>query len=145
GGLIPPKERSMPGTLWRWYGVSLVLALALLRCTGGEADLTGTWTGTLIDSIAGTGTLRLTITQNTSQLTGTWQSTFADATNNGGGSLAGGVSEASTPLGLSAAQPQAGSLTGAGTPDSTDERPLTRPYVTFKFARTRKGALDVRR
>jgi len=135
----------MPGTLWRWYGVSLVLALALLRCTGGEADLTGIWTGTLIDSIAGTGTLRLTITQNTSQLTGTWQSTFADPTNNGGGSLAGSVSEASTALVLSAAQPQACSLTVAVTRDSTDDGHFTGTYVTFNCARTGNGTLDVRR
>src|SRR5262245_20856252 len=100
----------MPGTLWRRYGVSLVLALTLLRCTGGEADLTGAWTGIINDSLAGVGTLRLTITQTDTQLTGTWQSTFADPTNNAGGSLSGSVSGDSIALVLSAAQPQLCSL-----------------------------------
>lgn len=134
----------MPGTFWRRYGVSLVLALALLRCTGSEADLTGAWTGTLIDSSAGTGTLSLTITQNTSQLTGTWQTTFADSRNNSGGTLSGSVSETSTALVLSAAEP-ACSLTVAVTRDSTDDKHFTGTYVTFNCARTSNGTLDVRR
>src|SRR5690349_18541710 len=46
---------TMPRTSWRRYGWSIILALtlALLGCSGGddEPNLTGTWTGTIQDSV----------------------------------------------------------------------------------------------
>ena len=137
--------RLMPGTVWCRYGASLVLALALLSCTGGESDLTGTWTGTITDSVAGIGTLSLTITQTDSQLTGTWQSTFADSTDNNGGNLSGSVAAASIALVLSAAQPQACSLTVAVTRDNEAPDHFTGTYVAFNCARAESGSLEVTR
>jgi len=136
---------AMRGTPWRRYVGSIVLALALLRCTGGESDLTGTWTGTITDSVAGIGALSLTITQTASQLTGTWQSTFPDPTNNNGGSLSGTVADASIALVLAAAQPQACSFTVAVSRDNADANHFTGTYVAFACTRTESGNLDVRR
>ena len=48
----------MQGTPWRQSVGSIVLALALLGCGGDEeSTLTGTWTGTIQDSIADTGAI----------------------------------------------------------------------------------------
>ena len=134
------------GTSWRRYARSIVLALALLRCTGGgESDLAGTWTGTMTDSVAGIGTLNLTITQTAAQLSGTWQSTFADPTNNSGGNLSGTVADSSTALVLAAAQSQACSFTVAVKRDNADESHFTGTYVAFGCTRAGSGNLDVRR
>src|SRR5215831_13362630 len=133
------------GTSWRRYARSIVLALALLRCTGGESDLTGTWTGTITDSVAGIGTLSLTITQTASQLSGTWQSTFADSANNTGGNLSGTVADSSTALLLAAAQPQACSFTVAVKRDNADTSHFTGTYVAVGCTRAESGNLDVRR
>ena len=140
-----PAGRLGPGTAWRRCGASLVLVLALLSCTGGESDLTGTWTGTITDSVAGIGTLSLTMTQTATQLTGTWQSTFADPTNNNGGNLSGSVAAASIALVLAAAQPQACSLTVAVTRDNEPADHFTGTYVAFNCARAQNGSLEVTR
>ena len=143
GGRCAGRRR--PGTGWRRYGVSIVLVLTLLRCTGGESDLTGTWTGTITDSVAGIGALSLTITQTASQLTGAWQSTFADPANTNGGSLSGSVAAASIALVLSAAQPQACALTVAVTRDNEAAEHLTGTYVAFNCARAESGSLEATR
>ena len=137
--------RRRPGAVWHRYGASLVLVLTLLRCTGGESDLTGTWTGTITDSVAGIGALSLTITQTASQLTGTWQSTFADPTNTNGGSLSGSVAASSIALVLFAAQPQACELTVAVTRDNEAVDHFTGTYVAFNCARAESGSLEATR
>src|SRR5712692_9305322 len=112
---------TMPGTPWRRYGWSIVLALALalLGCGGqGERDLTGTWTGTLQDSVAGVGTILFTFSQTDAAVTGTWQSTFADPTNNNGGTLSGTAGDPAIALVLSTSRPQACSFIVAGSRDN---------------------------
>jgi hypothetical protein len=82
------EGRIMPGTPWRRYGWSIVLALtlALLGCSGNdEPNLTGTWTGTIQDSAAGTGTVLFTFSQTGTNVSGTWQFTFQNPANNSGG------------------------------------------------------------
>ena len=73
----------MQGTRRQGYtrGLTLLLAMAILGCSEDTEPepLTGTWTGTLQDSLGGRGTLRLEISQTNRQLMGTWQRTFADA------------------------------------------------------------------
>lgn len=68
----------------------LVIALSTLLAAcgssgGGSAsfDYSGTWTGTIQDSVAGQGNVTLTMTQNGDDLAGTWESTFAEGTNGG--------------------------------------------------------------
>lgn len=141
------KERgTMPGTPWRRYGGSIVLALvlALLGCAGDEErNLTGTWTGTIQNNIAGVGTILFTFSQSGSKVTGTWQSTFAESANNNGGTLSGTVGDPSIALVLTTTRTQACSYTVAANRD--DEDHFTGTYVAFDCTRTESGSLDIAR
>lgn len=66
----------------------MALAAVLAACgTGTEGtasyNYSGTWTGTMQDSVAGPGTATVTMTQSGSDLAGTWQAVFAQGTNGG--------------------------------------------------------------
>ena len=90
----------MPGAPWRRYGWSivLVLTLALLGCSGDDdPNLTGTWTGTLQDNFAGTGTALFTFSQIGTNVDGTWQFTFPNPVNNSGGILSGTAGDPRSP------------------------------------------------
>jgi hypothetical protein len=131
--------------VWRTYVGSLVLAVmvALLGCSGDEPALTGTWTGTITDNLAGVGSLLFTISQTGNQLTGTWQSTFPDSTNNGGGTLSGTINDSSIALTLAAAQPRACSFTVAATRDN--DHHFSGTYVALNCTRVENGTLEVNR
>ena len=61
--------------------------------------LVGTWAGTFIDAVAGTGTLRMTLTSPIAGgVSGTWESTFSNASANNGGQVSGGASSSGTTL-----------------------------------------------
>ena len=138
----------MTGTPWRRYAGSIVLAitLALLGCSGDDKpNLAGTWTGTIQDSVAGFGTLLLTISQTDTQLTGTWQSTFPNPTNNNGGTLSGTVGDPAIALVLATSRSQACSLTVAATLDEDNDNHFTGTYASFNCALAQSGSLDVRR
>jgi hypothetical protein len=141
------KRRNMPGTPWCRYGVSLVLALALaIMGCGGDDDnfnLTGTWAGTVQDSVAGVGTILFTFSQTDGQVTGTWQIVFQNTTNNNGGTLSGSVSEPAITLVLSASRSQACSFTVAANNDGDDH--VTGTYTALNCDRSQSGTLDVRR
>lgn len=136
----------MQGTQWRQYVGSIVLALALLGCAGDEEPtLTGTWTGTIEDNIAGTGAILLTISQNGAQLNGTWQFTFTNPINNNGGTLSGTGGHPAIALVLSTSQPQACSFTVAANLDEKNDDHFTGTYANFNCARAQSGGLDVTR
>jgi hypothetical protein len=74
----------------------VALALAALAACRQDSpvnptvdDLAGDWAGTITDSVAGAGTIRLTIGQRGPGLSGTWASTFADEAFNRSGSFSG--------------------------------------------------------
>lgn len=136
---------TMPGTPWRSYGGSIVLALllALVGCGGNERNLTGTWTGTIQDSIAGTGVFLFTFTQTDMTVTGTWQSTFVDPANNNGGPLSGTVGDPSIALILSTSRPPACSFTVAANRDN--ENHFMGTYTAFNCSSAQGGSLDVNR
>jgi|CXWL01.1.fsa_nt_gi hypothetical protein len=48
-----------------------------------ELSVGGTWSGSVTDSIGGSGTLRQVISQSGSALTGTWTGTYASGTSSG--------------------------------------------------------------
>ena len=60
--------------------VGVILALAC----GGDSPMSpsgtvsGTWTGTIMDSLLGTGSVRVTLSQSGSTISGTWSATFPD-------------------------------------------------------------------
>ena len=77
--------------------VLLSLCLVAAQCTDSptspSASLTGTWTGTIQDSLVGAGTARVTLAQSGSSLSGTWSFTAGADTNSG--SLSGSVTGSS--------------------------------------------------
>jgi hypothetical protein len=81
-----------------YMGIGLVTMIwvVLAGCGGddddnNDANVTGTFRGTIQDSIAGTGTITVTLAQDDSDLIGTYQTTFADPRNNSAGSVEGEV------------------------------------------------------
>ena len=69
--------------------LTLMLAGVLAACGGSGSGPTafgysGTWSGTLNDSIGGAGTVTATMSQSGSELVGTWQATFAAGGSNSG-------------------------------------------------------------
>ena len=137
---------SMPGTLWRRYGWSIVLAvtLALLGCSGGddEPTLTGTWTGTIQDSVTGVGTALFTFSQTGTSVSGTWQFTFPNAANNIAGTLSGTATDPSIALTL---QSQACSITVGANFDEDDDNHFTGTYTARNCLPLHDGTLDVHR
>jgi hypothetical protein len=72
---------------------AVILVLALASCSGGSGgatkSLSGSWAGTINDSMAGQGTVTASISQSGNNIVGTWQATFPDLVN--GGTLEGYV------------------------------------------------------
>ena len=137
---------TMLGASWRRYGWSIVLALtlALLGCSGGdEPSLTGTWTGTVQDSLAGTGTALFTFSQTGTNVNGTWQFTLQNPANNSRGNLSGTAGDPAIALTLFAAQSQACSFTVVANFDGNDH--FTGTYTAFNCTILPSGSLDVHR
>ena len=63
----------------------LVLALALLlsACGVGGSDYSGSYVGSVVDTVGGAGTASITIAQSGSQLSGSWQIGFGSLVNSG--------------------------------------------------------------
>jgi hypothetical protein len=94
--------------------VAVGFFLASVACGGRSSStptgptissVAGTWVGTTKDSVAGTGNIQVTISQNDAALTGTWASTFADISNNNGGTLGGTISGSSVSVVLTPSDP----------------------------------------
>ena len=87
--------------------VTLTVLLTMAACGGTSSSpstptdpLAGMWVGTFTDSVAGTGTMRMTLTSPISGgVSGTWESTFSNAAaNNNGGQVSGGTTSRGTTL-----------------------------------------------
>ena len=118
--------------------------VALLGCSGDdEPNLTGTWTGTIKDSVTGTGTALCTFSQTRTNVSGTWQFTFQNPVNNSGGSLSGNAGDPEIALTLFAAQSRACSYTVAANFD--DDYHFTGTYTAFDCALLPNGSLDITR
>jgi hypothetical protein len=130
------------------WGIMLVWALILLGCSSNPPrPLTGTWTGTIQDSVAGRGTLMLRLSQVEMQLTGTWQMTFPDAQHNNGGTLTGtGIaSDLAITMVWSTTQANACSFTVTAMLDNNNEDRVTGTYAPFNCAQPESGSFDVMR
>src|SRR5262245_33698009 len=134
---------------WAHWGITLALAFGIFNCSGDNnpKPLTGTWTGTLQDSLAGRGTVVLNISQANQQLSGTWQSTFPDPRNNNGGTLSGTgpAKDLLITMVWSATQPGACSFTVTAMLDNNDEDHFTGTYTPFNCTQPESGSLDVMR
>jgi len=137
----------MPWRAGRWWAVALVVGLLGCSSDNDPKPLTGTWMGTLQDSLAGRGTLVLNLSQTNQQVTGTWQSTFSEARNNNGGTLSGTgpAQDLLITMVWSTVQPGACSFTVTAMLDNNDEDHFTGTYVPFNCAQPGSGSFDVTR
>jgi hypothetical protein len=88
--------------------VTLIALMTMAACGGTSPSpspsamtdpLAGLWLGTFTDGVAGTGTLRMTLTSPIAGgVSGTWESTFSNAAANNGGQVSGGASSNGTAL-----------------------------------------------
>ena len=148
GGEDSGRRARLAKAPWRERLRSIVLALtlALLGCSGDdEPTLTGTWTGTIQDSVAGTGTALFTFSQTGANVNGTWQFTFQNPANNNGGSLSGTAGNPAIALTLFAAQSQACSFTVVANFDEDDHGHFTGTYTARNCSPLQDGNLDVHR
>ena len=131
----------------RWWAVAMVVGLLGCSSDNEPKPLTGAWTGTLQDSLAGRGSLVLNLSQTNQQVTGTWQSTFPDASNNNGGTLSGTGPGQDLMITMvwSTVQPGACSFTVTAMLDNNNEDHFTGTYVPFNCAQLDSGSLDVTR
>ncbi len=76
-----------------------VLGFVLSGCSAAApSSVAGTWSGTLVDSLSGPGTIQFTISQSESALTGTYTVKFPAAANPVTGTLAGTLSGSTVTL-----------------------------------------------
>jgi hypothetical protein len=74
--------------------------LTTTACSSPSGKLAGNWSGQLASSIAGTGNVAASLTQDGSKVGGTWSSTFANPSNNNSGTVKGSISGSSVSLTL---------------------------------------------
>jgi len=72
------------------FFLAAILAVGLSACGGSGGgpgastfSYSGTWTGTIVDSIGGAGTMTVTIVQSGANIAGTWQALAPGLTNGG--------------------------------------------------------------
>jgi ABC-type glycerol-3-phosphate transport system substrate-binding protein len=77
-------------------GLLSAAMLFLSACAGGSGggstpsfSYSGTWTGTINDSLAGAGTITVTLVQAGSNIAGTWQALFPAVGGSNGGNIVG--------------------------------------------------------
>jgi hypothetical protein len=76
-----------------------ILGLLLTGCGAtAPSSVAGTWTGSLVDALAGPATLQYTLSQSGSTLSGTWSSKFPAAANPVTGTLTGTLSGSTVTL-----------------------------------------------
>jgi hypothetical protein len=91
--------------------VGIVLSISLAACGGtgglGSFNYSGSWAGSMQDSIAGAGTVSASMTQSGSGFVGTWAANFAGTDFDNGGSLQGVVNDNSVVIDLQPSNPSA--------------------------------------
>jgi hypothetical protein len=136
-------------TQCRYVAFVFVLALTLTSC-GGDDDgdnpsgsLTGNYTGTIQDSLAGAGTLQATLSQAGSSLTGTFQTTFANPNNNGSGTISGTVNGTSVTLIITPSVPTACPFNATLTQVSSTQ--ITGTYTALNCTVAESGTVNITR
>jgi hypothetical protein len=122
-----------------------VLLLTLISCGGGddnELHLRGTYTGTVQDSRAGTGTIQITLAQSDSSVTGTVQTTFANSQFNNSGTFTGTVSGSSVTITFSPSNPTSCPYNATLTVNGNQ---LTGTYATFNCTVAASGSITLTR
>jgi hypothetical protein len=138
-----------------WLLALLVLTMGLAACdnndsTGPSGTFTGTWSGTIVDSVAGIGTARLILTQTGSGITGTYTTTFTNTALNRAGTASGTASGATASVFLtpSAVVVCSASLTLSGTMGASltlSGTKVTGTYSVLGCTTATTGTLDLSR
>jgi len=115
---------------------SLVFVLA--ACTSGGFSYTGSWSGTINDSVAGAGTITASLAQSGSTFAGTWQAVFSSGTN--GGSLTGTVNGTSVIVDL---EPSSTSACPYNVVASRSGSQLSGNYSAYNCTGTITGTLSI--
>jgi hypothetical protein len=137
----------------RWFPTQLlpslfgvILLVALTNCGGGDDednDVSGTYTGTIQDAFAGTGTLRATISQSGSSLSGTFQTTFPDPQQNNSGTISGTVNGSVVTLTLTPSVPVFCAFNATLTQEDDDR--ITGTYVAVNCSVPDSGTISITR
>ena len=125
-----------------------ILALTLTRC-GGDDDgeknqfgaLSGNYTGTIQDSLAGAGIIVATLSQSDSSLSGTLQITFADLQDNTSGTLSGTVNGSAVNLTFTPSDPLSCPFNAALTQVSATQ--IAGSYVAFNCSVAVSGTVNI--
>jgi hypothetical protein len=124
--------------------VGIVLSMSLVACGGtggsGSFNYSGSWAGSIQDSIAGTGSVTASMTQSGSNLVGTWAATFVDGNN--GGSLVGIINSNSVVIELHPSNP---SLCPYNVVANRSGSTLSGNYAAFDCTVTVTGTLNIQK
>ena len=136
----------------RWLGLAcLICACVVIGCGGDDNNeplLNGVFGGMMQDSLAGSGSLTMTIIQDGENLKGTWQSRFADPTNNNQGILTGTIQQPSAPHPSISMLLQPGNTASCPlqvTATLLTPVEMTGTYAAMNCSRAETGTLDVTR
>lgn len=131
--------------------VSLLMLTPMLGCEGGDDDdgnappavnVSGNFAGTVSDSIAGNGTLTLSLSQNGNNVSGTFQSRFANPASNNSGSVNGTVSGTTLELTVTPSNPNSCPFRVVGQATGTQ---ATGTYAAFNCSAAVSGTVTLTR
>lgn len=127
----------------RFVAAALVTLFLMAACASGSGgssafSYSGTWSGTMVDSLLGNGTVTMTIAQSGSNIGGTWQATFGDANNSG--NLIGVVDSTQLVVELNPSNPNACPYDAVATRSGTT---ATGTYAAFNCSVSISGTVSV--
>jgi hypothetical protein len=130
------------------FGLALMAAGCDNKTTEPSGTFTGTWAGTINDSVSGLGTARLILTQVGAGVTGTYTTTFPNAALNRAGTASGTATGATAAIFLtpSAVTVCSGSLTLSGTMGASvtlTSTKMTGTYSVLGCTGAATGTLDL--
>ncbi len=128
----------------------VVVAFCVLAAVGcgsspssPSTTITGTWSGTTQDNIAGQGVIRMTIAQNNTGLGGSWTDVFPNASEDNEGTLV--ASSAGSTMSITLTPNSPGCPIGITGTLSADHSELNGTYSAINCGVTLNGNIDMTR
>lgn len=128
---------------------ALCIAFLLAACSSPSSSNTpgspgfnysGSWSGSIVDSVAGSGSINASMSQSGNTLRGTWSATFAQGSN--GGSLVGEVNGSSVVINL---VPSNTSSCPYNVVANRNGSSLAGNYAAYDCSQTVTGSLDIQK
>jgi hypothetical protein len=110
--------------------------------TAASFSIAGSWIGSVVDNIAGTGVVRATIDQSGSTVSGTWSATYQNAIDNNSGTFTGDVSGNTVKMTLRPSLPNKCSFAVTAT---TDGSSISGTYAALSCSIAVNGTINVRK